>query len=173
MLILRKGGIHEERGAFRPEHPAFWLFPTKFHEAPASVIASKRPALEALAARADDDMVDLQFFAAVDAVHEIHDRKTLKRLQGQHIWSEQVLAQRFEFGRSQSLFALLVRVYRTPTPARLPRRDSYGGCKSWIELEHPLSLEELVPVLDQATFTARCAAITHGIAEPDHALVNA
>ncbi len=28
-LILRKGGIEEGPGGFRPEHAAFWLYPTR------------------------------------------------------------------------------------------------------------------------------------------------
>src|SRR5512138_2779668 len=32
ILILRKGGIAEGRGGFRPEHTRFLLFPTAFHE---------------------------------------------------------------------------------------------------------------------------------------------
>src|SRR5262245_8156677 len=31
-LILRKGGIAEDGGGFRPEHSEFLLYPTYFHE---------------------------------------------------------------------------------------------------------------------------------------------
>ena len=31
-VILRKGGIAEAGGEFRPEHARFWLYPTHFHE---------------------------------------------------------------------------------------------------------------------------------------------
>ncbi len=171
-MILRKGGIHEDKGAFRPDHEAFWLFPTRFHEEPGAVIPSKRADLKDLAAAATTDVVALQYFARVDAVHEIIDRDALKRLQGQHIWSEHVLEQRFDFGRSQALFALLVRVYRLPTAIELPLIEQYGGCKSWIQLERPLPLDALQPVLDEPTFTARCGAITQCLHEVDHAIAH-
>ena len=32
ILILRKGGIHEQRGQFTVAHGEFWLFPTQYHE---------------------------------------------------------------------------------------------------------------------------------------------
>ena len=32
-VILRKGGIAEGPGGFAPEHDAFWLYPTRVHEA--------------------------------------------------------------------------------------------------------------------------------------------
>jgi hypothetical protein len=41
VLILRKGGIHEQRGEFRVSHREFWLFPTQYHEAESSVIPSR------------------------------------------------------------------------------------------------------------------------------------
>ncbi len=172
VLILRKGGIHETGGQFRPEHRAFWLFPTKFHEEPGSVIPSKRPVLEALAAGASRDTVDLQYFAEVTEIHEIHDRPALKRLQGQHIWSEHVLEQRFEFGRAQTLFAMLVRVYRRAEPVRLPLTENYGGCKSWVELDQSLSPDTLAPVLDDTTFTARCAVVSNCLTEANHAIAH-
>src|SRR4051812_32337221 len=31
-VILRKGGIAEEGGVFRPEHARFWLLPTYLHQ---------------------------------------------------------------------------------------------------------------------------------------------
>ena len=33
-LILRKGGIAEENGEFRPDHARFWLFATYLHQKP-------------------------------------------------------------------------------------------------------------------------------------------
>jgi hypothetical protein len=32
VLILRKGGIREQRGEFQADHHEFWLFPTRYHE---------------------------------------------------------------------------------------------------------------------------------------------
>ena len=38
ILILRKGGIAEGRGGFKPEHERFLLFPTLFHQQRESVL---------------------------------------------------------------------------------------------------------------------------------------
>ena len=99
ILILRKGGIHEQRGEFRMEHRQFWLFPTQFHEAEQSVIPSKRPAVRDIAAAAQRDAVDIQFFAEVTDIHRLTDFAAVKQLQGRHIWTENILQQRFDFGR--------------------------------------------------------------------------
>ena len=122
ILILRKGGISEQRGQFEVQHREFWLYPTQFHEAERAIIPSMRPALRQSAARTSDDFVDIQFYAAADPVIKITDPTRLHRLQGRHIWSETVLQERFEFGREKGLHALLVRVYQLPAPERISMR---------------------------------------------------
>jgi hypothetical protein len=169
ILILRKGGIRETRGEFHVDHPSFWLFPTQYHEAERSVIASKRTALRDLAATAPSDGVDIQFYAVADPVVRITDVSALGRLQGRHVWAEHVLQQRFEFGREVGLHALTVRVYQLPHPDRLPQRESYSGCKSWVQLERPVA-GEVAPVVDDAEFARQRDEIIELIA--DHACVN-
>jgi len=169
ILILRKGGIREKRGEFQVDHRAFWLFPTQYHEAERSVIASKRPALRELAATAPSDAVDIQFYAVADPVVGIADASVLGRLQGRHVWAEHVLQQRFEFGRETGLHALIVRVYQLPRPERLPLRESYGGCKSWVQLEHTVA-GEVTPLVDDAEFARQRDEIIELVS--DHACAN-
>jgi hypothetical protein len=169
ILILRKGGIRESRGEFHVDHQAFWLFPTQYHESEQSVIASKRPALRELAAHARSDTVEIQFYAVANPVVQIADAATLRRLQGRHVWAENILQQRFDFGRGAGLHALLVRVYRLPRAERLPQRENYGGCKSWVTLDRPIA-GEVMPVLGDAEFGRQRDAIFELISE--HACVN-
>lgn len=169
ILILRKGGLREKRGEFHVDHRAFWLFPTQFHEVERSVIASKRPALHTLAANAPSEFVDIQYYAVADPVVHLTDASLLSRLQGRHVWAEQVLQQRFEFGRDAGLHALIVRVYRLSHPEQLPLRESYGGCKSWVQLEQPVA-GEVSPVVDDAEFARQRDEIIELIS--DHACVN-
>ena len=171
ILILRKGGIREQRGEFHVDHHEFWLFPTQYHEAERSVIPSKRPLLRELAAATPRDFVDIEYYVVADTVLTVTDLERVKRLQGRHIWSEQVLQERLQFGREVGLHALLTRVYRRTAPERFPLRESYGGCKSWVELEHGLSTEGLTPVLGDAEYTAHREGIVellshHALAHP-------
>jgi len=46
----------------------------------------------------------------------------------------------------------------------IPYRSEYGGCKSWIDLAEPISIENAVPVLNDAAYTQLVAEI-HGIVE--------
>ena len=169
-LILRKGGIREDRGEFHADHRQFWLFPTQYHEAERFIIPSKRPALHDIAARMVKDAVEIEFLAVADAVLNITDMDVLRRLQGRHIWGEQVLRQRFEFGREPGLHMLITRIYRLAAPQRFPMRDDYGGCKSWLQLERPITAE-VTPVLTDAAFATQrdelCELIgEHALAHP-------
>jgi hypothetical protein len=170
ILILRKGGIREQRGEFHVDHGEFWLFPTQYHEAGPSIIPSKRPALGDIAAGASKDAVDLEYYAVADRVIHITDLALVKRLQGRHIWTEQTLRDRFQFGREPGLHALLARVYRRQPPERFPMRESYGGCKSWVELDRALSTEGLTPVLGDVEYSAQREEIEEMLT--DHALAH-
>jgi len=170
IIILRKGGIREDRGEFHVDHRQFWLFPTQFHEAERSIIPSKRPALREITGRMTTNAVEIEFFAVADRVLKISDIHLLKRLQGRHIWNEPLLRQRFEFGREPGLHVLVTRVYRLPAPQQIALRESYGGCKSWIELECVVA-GDVTPVLTDAEFSARrdeiCELLSnHALAYP-------
>jgi hypothetical protein len=169
ILVLRKGGIREERGAFHVDHREFWLFPTQFHEAEDSIIPSKRAELRALQARASKDFVDIEFYAVTENVVTISEATMIGRLQGRHVWTEKILKERFEFGRECSLHGLIMRVYGLPAPQRLVVRETYGGCKSWAQLERPLSTAELKPVMTDAGFNAQREQILELC---DHALTH-
>jgi hypothetical protein len=171
VLILRKGGIHEQRGEFQVDHREFWLFPTQYHEAETSVIPSKRAALREVAAAARPDVVPVDCYAVVTAVHELRDLDAVRRLQGRHVWSEPVLAQRFAFGRRPGLHALVARIYRRPAPEWVPLRPAYAGCKSWIELERAVPTTGVAPAVDDAAYAAQAAAIAelvehHAVTHP-------
>ena len=153
ILILRKGGIRETRGEFHVDHGMFWLFPTLFHEAVQAIIPSKRPLLREITARMTQGSVDVEFLAVADTVIRIAESRLLKRLQGKHIWTDRVLEERFDFGRERGLHALIVRIYQLPVPQRFDLRESYAGCRSWVELERTIT-GEVTPVLTDAAFAA-------------------
>ena len=61
------------------------------------------------------------------------------QLKGQHIWCDEVIADRFDWGRDSGIYAMAVRSRRLLKPLDLPMRESYGGCKSWIEINADFS----------------------------------
>jgi hypothetical protein len=153
ILILRKGGISEARGAFNVDHPRFWLFPTLFHQQRESVILPAQRRFDEIAPDfPDPTTVRLNCFAEVAAWRRLDSLADAEKLRGQHIWRDEVIAGRFEWGRSKAIFALAVRVFKVEPGIVLPMRPSYGGCKSWIELEENVPVTESKAVLDEDAF---------------------
>ena len=156
VLILRKGGIHEGKGGFQIEHPRFWLFPTLFHQQRESVIPPAQARYGEIAPQISPaDKVSIEVLAQVAEWRRIESLDQAHALRGQHIWTDEVIADRFEWGRDKNIFALAVRVFRLPQAVVLAMSPSYGGCKSWIELEADLPTKEAVPVLGDTTFAEK------------------
>ena len=152
ILILRKGGIAEGRGGFQMEHPRFLLFPTLFHQQRESVIPAAQERFDQISRQVSTDVVRLDFYAEVAASRRLDSLSAAESLRGQHIWRDDVIAQRFDWGRAKNLFAIAARIHRLPLTIELPLLPAYSGCKSWMELEKEVSLVGAQPVLDQPAF---------------------
>ena len=134
-VILRKGGIVEPGGAFRPEHARFLLLPTFLHQSAESLVPEARDLLVAI----DDDRppessVVFTHVAVVRAAHRITDRRALDAFRDRHVWAESVVDERFHRWQDE-LHVLEVTVTPLPSPVVLPWQESYGGCRSWVELD--------------------------------------
>src|SRR6516164_5695765 len=71
-IILRKGGIAEVGGQFKPEHSRFWLYPTYLHEHREGIKAQALPLLErAIQERLVAGMLRLTHFAEVTGVYDV------------------------------------------------------------------------------------------------------
>ena len=165
ILILRKGGISEGRGGFQVEHPSFLLFPTLFHQQRESVIPSAQQRYDIIApALPGPDKLRIEFFGELIAWERLDSLAAAQRLQGQHIWRDEVIAERFDWGKNKNIFALAVRVYRLPVATELPMLPQYGGCKSWVELDAEIATEGAVPALNDETFARRLAEFREALA---------
>ena len=169
ILILRKGGLCEGREGFQVEHPRFLLFPTLFHQQRESVLPAAQARFDRIApAFPAADRVRLQFLAKIVAWRRLDSLAMAGRLRGQHIWRDEVIAERFDWGRSKNIYALAVQVFRLPQAVELPLLPGYGGCKSWVELEPEIAVEAAQPVLADASFAVRLAAFQAALAgEPN------
>jgi hypothetical protein len=133
-VILRKGGIAEAGGTFRPEHDRFWLYPTFFHEPQAGGIRPDfLPLLTAAEAeRPPAGTVRLMHVAEVVRVRYVSDLDTALALESLHILSQETVRKRFAY-REPGLYVLDVRV--TPAePVELSETPTFLGCKTWVDL---------------------------------------
>ena len=156
ILILRKGGISEDSGTFQVDHPEFVLFPTLFHQQRDAVIPQAQARYDDIApSLPDPSLLRIEFLVRVVAWKKVQSLAAAERLKGQHIWRDEVIAQRYEWGGEKAVFALATRVYRLPRPVDLPMLPAYGGCKSWVELEPDLDVANAQPVLSDSAFSEK------------------
>ncbi len=159
IIVLRKGGISEGRGGFKPEHPEFLIFPTLYHQQRESVIDSAQHRYDTIApSLPPKDILRIELFARVISWVRLDSIDFARRLKGQHVWRDEVIVDRFDWGRDKAIHAMAVRVHRLPAPVELPMIETYGGCKSWVELARDIRTDEAVPVIDDATFQVKLAS---------------
>jgi hypothetical protein len=154
-IWLRKGGMSEGPGGFRPEHAAFWLLPTYFHERPEALKPEDRLLFDQAAVPPAADRVRIDLYARVADVMLLDREAQLDRLAAQHVYGETTIRDRFNY-RRPGLWLLAVQVYRAPA-VELPAWPELAGCHSWTELPRALPIDGLASVLDQATLARRLA----------------
>ncbi len=162
IVILRKGGISEERGGFAFGHMRFLLFPTQFHQQRESVIAPAQARFDSLL-KPGSVAVRIEFLADVVDCRWVDDLTMLQRLRGLHIWRDEVVAERFAGGKKTGIFATAARVFRLAQPVELPLLDQYSGCKSWVELHADVPDAGAQPVLTEADFFAKLQAFERAL----------
>ena len=142
-LILRKGGIAEEGGQFRPDHARFLLYPTHFHE---PIDAVEREEVAA-------GTIRFTHFAEVVEVFQILELEKAPALSELHGWTAEEVTKRFHY-RKPGLFVLAVRVFRLANPVEMAERPEYAGCKSWVPLDGAVPTEGASAVLGDDAFAA-------------------
>lgn len=153
ILILRKGGIREERGDFQVEHDEFFLFPTYEHQNPGDLKPEFHSDLKRLVeTELSPDQLPIRCYAETLGVIRLSREEDLDRLDSHHVWSSEAVRKRFHFGREKGLSAIAVKIYELPAPHLIRLTLEYGGCKSWVELGSALSTKGARPVLDEKTF---------------------
>lgn len=156
VVILRKGGISEGRGGFQVDYPEFVFFSTLYHQQRESVMPEAQARYDVIAPLfPPPDLLRIEYAARVVAWRKVGSLEAAQRLHGQHIWRDEVVAERFEWGREQNIFALAVRVSRLPVAVELPMLSQYSGCKSWIDLETEVDTTQASPVLNEKEFGER------------------
>lgn len=149
IVLLRKGGIHEQGGRFRVAHDNVLLYPTYEHQQPDLLKDEYAGLVESVPSGWHPETVKISSYAEITDVLPVSDEATVKALLPYHIWNEKMVSDRLRWKPHQPLFILLLRTYLLSKPQTIPYRSEYGGCKSWIELLESISLEGMSPVLSE------------------------
>ena len=158
LLLLRKGGIVEETGDFDLKAETFLLYPTYEHET--ERLGDVQPCFgqwlrEEEARKLPPGEVRIEAAAEVSDVVRVDDRAKLLQLAPQHIWSPQFIDGRYDWEPYKPVFVLLLRAYALPSPQIIPVTRAYGGCRSWIELDTPVSTADATPAVSDERYARR------------------
>jgi hypothetical protein len=149
-LVVRKGGIREK--AFGVSRRRFLLLPGYEHQRPELLKEEYRGLMDGIPELADDGPLRFSSYAEVEVAYEISEAEELSALDPHHMWTPEYAESRFKWRPKKPLTVLILRTYLLPEAVELPYRDEYGGCKSWIGLQEPVSVEGARAALSDEDF---------------------
>jgi hypothetical protein len=134
-VILRKGGISEGKLGFQWLHEKFFLFPSLFHEQAQQVKPQADGTLrEVPEAAAEGEGIVFSVYVEAIKTGRLTDWDEVLRLDPYHIWNEEIVRERFEWGDEPGLSYAVVKAWHLTDPWILADRTSFGGCRSWFGL---------------------------------------
>lgn len=148
-MLLRKGGIHEDRGPgrFELDHPRFVLFPSWAHQKAEMIKPAHRDRVEALD---EPERITLAAMAEAAGIWEVPDRAAIDGLDDLHCWTAEHIDMRFNYRPEHPLYLVVLRVMRLTAPKTIANRPKYGGCRSWVPLEDENAVDDNAePVLPE------------------------
>jgi len=87
---------------------------------------------------------------------KIENEEILKKISPYHIWSDDVVLERFHRWNKDEVWCLIVRVYKLKNSVRIKMKSEYGGCKSWIDVSESIDIQDSTPVLSDEDFKRLC-----------------
>ena len=159
MMLLRKGGIREEGNRFQVAQKEVLLYPTFEHQQPNLLKAEYSHLVKTVPSGWHPETIRIGAWAKITDIFQVSDEAAVKALLPYHIWNEQFVSDRLKWKPRTPLYVLLLRTYQLPQPQIITYSPEYGGCKSWIDLAQPLTIEGAKPVLDDAEYAEKTAQI--------------
>ncbi len=161
LLLVRKGGIRDPQGAFALGHREFLLYPTREHQREENIRPEFRERFrEHFRATTNPAQIAFHVYAGAAFSKEIRDPTALPDLEKYHVWTPGFFRDRLQYRPQASAWIMVVRAYRLKQLALMPVLPEYAGCKSWVSLKEPVSLEGAEPVLDNRRFRAALEEIS-------------
>jgi len=160
ILLVRKGGIHEQRNGFSLKHQEFFLFPTVLHQNASSIHRAFQADFENLTVPVGDS-VRFDTYALVRETIHIRELESLRPLDGLHTLNWKSVEQRFHYRNRPGLNLLLLQIYALPSAHELEHIKQYEGCVSWVDLDRRLSTAGAQSVLSQDEFDDQVENIRH------------
>jgi hypothetical protein len=159
ILLFRKGGIREVGGKFSLMHDRVLLYPTYEHQKPHLLKAEYATQVVPVAAGWHPSTVRVGSWAVITDTLQVDNSGCVDALLPFHIWNQEFVFERLKWKPKQSLTLLLLRVYRLVSPSTIAYDPSYGGCRSWLDLNQAIALDNSLPVLTDQEYQQQVAKI--------------
>ncbi len=158
IVDIRKGGLREDGRHFGVPTRRFWLYPTAEHQRAELLKPAYRHWIDLAHAAPAGETIDIAGYADITDVATLTEPEQLDALASKLIWTGDYAQSRLKWKKRDGLWVLVCRVHRLLEPVRVPWRDAYGGCTSWVTLDDlpadPASRPSEV-VLSDVAFDAR------------------
>ena len=153
ILLLRKGGIHEDSKDFRVTHPEFLLYPTFEHQREDLLKENHQARLRDLVAQSHDpEEIRFSHWAKVEELIEVSQQEPVDSLSPHYIWTNSYAQSRLHWKPMVPLSVMLLRVYQLEQPVTVPFLPEYRGCTSWVDIIAKVEMGNLTPVLTDGKF---------------------
>lgn len=152
IVLLRKGGIREEGGRFTVAHQQVLLYPTFEHQNPDLVKPEYATQVQVVDSGWHPNKIKISSFAKITNILQVSDESILNKLFVYHIWNYNFVRDRLKWKPQQPLYILLLKTYKLARLYEIVYRTEYGGCRSWIELDKPINITDLTPVLNDDNY---------------------
>lgn len=169
IVLLRKGGIREQAGQFNVSDKQVLLYPTFEHQQPDLLKPDFASKVKIVESGWHPENIRITSWAEITDVFLVAWEPAIKALFPYHIWNEKFVSDRLKWKQNQPIYILLLRAYRLAETAEIPYISEYGGCRSWIDLASPISLEGSEAVLSDGEYIARSNEIRNLMVNPQNA----
>ena len=162
IMLLRKGGIREQGGKFKVDHDQILLYPTFEHQKPTLLKPEYANLVQPVASGWHPETVKISSFAEITNIlswNNAQNESLINSLIKYHIFNQEFVRDRLQYKPDQPLYILLLKTYKLEKVYNIPYHPSYGGCRSWIELQETISLENMVPILMQEDYDQQVSTI--------------
>jgi len=131
IMLLRKGGIHEQGGRFKVAHDQILLYPTYEHQQRSLLKPEYAIQVNSVPSGWHPETVRIGAYAQITDIFQVSDQQVILALLPFQIWNEQFVNDRLKWKPRHPLYVLLLRVYKLASTQVIPYRQEYGGCKSF------------------------------------------
>ncbi len=159
IMLLRKGGIHERNGRFQIVHDEILLYPTYEHQQPFLLKPEYANLVYPVTPGWHPETIRIGSWAKITDIFPVCDESIVNALLPFHIWNEHFISDRLKWKARQPLYILLLRTYNLSQVREIPYLPEYGGCKSWIDLDETINIQDAKPALSDSTYYQLVAEI--------------